>query len=124
MKPVKNETRMSNDARIAVLETTLLNINSTLLDFKHEMRHSFDKLEQKVDALDHKFEAKIDALDHKFEAKIDVLDHKFENKFDALDKKLDTKFDLLNNRLWINFFLDNDHDCRRGWFDRASTTLI
>jgi hypothetical protein len=65
---------MSNDARIAVLETTILNINTTMLDIKQDMKHSFERLETKMDT-----------------------------KFDAIEKKMDTKFAAIENRLWSNF---------------------
>ncbi len=85
----KNEMQpMSNDARIAVLETTIVNINTTLLDLKR----SFEKM-------DNKFDSKFDAMDKKFEAKFE----KFEAKFEAMDKKFDSKFDALQNRIWSNF---------------------
>ena len=37
MKPAKNEARMSTEVRLAVIETNLNNLNSTMLEFKHEM---------------------------------------------------------------------------------------
>jgi uncharacterized coiled-coil protein SlyX len=128
MKPAKNEARMSVEARIAVVENTIQNINSTLLDFRQEMRRGFDKidvldskLEAKLDALDNKLETKLDALDNKFETKLDALDNKFETKLDALDNKFETKFgaqdkkfeslcnkidamgDKIEARMWSNF---------------------
>ncbi len=83
MNMKKNEAQqsMSNDARVAVLETAFININSTLLD----IRRAFDKMESK------------------FESKLDAMDKKFESKLDAMDKKFDAKFDILQNRLWSNF---------------------
>jgi len=38
---------MSDDARLAILETTILNINSSLLDIKHDIR----RLDEKIDGL-------------------------------------------------------------------------
>jgi len=38
MYPKKHEAHMSNDARIAILETTIININSSLLDIKQEIK--------------------------------------------------------------------------------------
>jgi uncharacterized coiled-coil protein SlyX len=78
MKPAKNEARMSNEARLAVVETTILNINSTLLDLKQDMKRGFDRIDTKFEAVDKKFE--------------------------AMDRKFDTRFDRLENRLWSNFF--------------------
>ncbi len=43
----KNEAHMSDDARLAILETTILNINSSLLDIKHDIR----RLDEKIDGL-------------------------------------------------------------------------
>lgn len=77
MKANKHGARMSNDTRTGVLETTIININTTLLDIKHDMNRRFD------------------VIDRKFE----VVDH----KFDDLEKKMDKKFDLLQDRLWSNF---------------------
>lgn len=52
---------MSNDARIAVLETTMTNINSTLLDIKQEikdmkkdMKHSFELVDKKFDSINNR----------------------------------------------------------------------
>lgn len=42
MKASKNETQMPE--RVAILETTILNINSTLLDLKQDMKRGFDKV--------------------------------------------------------------------------------
>ncbi|HSW69579.1 MAG TPA: hypothetical protein VLI69_05460 [Gammaproteobacteria bacterium] len=106
----KNEARMSNDSRLAILETTILNINASLQDIKQDFKRldsKFDaldkKFDSKIDALDKKFDSKIDALDKKFDSKTDALDKKIDSKIDALDKKFDTKFDLLQNRIWSNF---------------------
>ena len=109
MHPKKHETRMSNDARIAILETTISNINSTLLDFKQEMRNGFQrldsKIDSKIDALEHKTNGKIDALEHKIDNKIDALEHKMDSKLDvvdskinALEHKMDSKFDVLDGK--------------------------
>ena len=95
----KNEAHMSNDARLAVLETTILNINASLQDIKQD----FKRLDNKFDTLDKKFDNKFDTLDKKFDNKFDALDKKFDNKFDVLDKKLDNKFDTLQSRIWSNF---------------------
>ena len=69
----KKETHMSNEERLAILETTILNISTQLTD----IRHQFDKIDLRFDAMDRKFE---------------TMDRKFESKFDAI-----------NNRLWSNF---------------------
>jgi len=106
----KNEAHMSNDARLAVLETTILNINASLQDIKQDFKrldNKFDtldkKFDNKFDTLDKKFDNKFDTLDKKFDNKFDALDKKFDNKFDVLDKKLDNKFDTLQSRIWSNF---------------------
>jgi len=51
MKAAKNELRMNNPERIAILETTILNINATLLDLRQDMKRGFDKIDTKFDAL-------------------------------------------------------------------------
>lgn len=59
MKPIKHEVpRMGNND--AVLEKTMLNINSTLLDLRQEMRHGFEKIDQRFEAMDQKIDHKID----------------------------------------------------------------
>ena len=88
MNSKKHETNMSNDARIAVLETTILNINSNLLEIKQEMKFSSEKMDRRFDA----FEKKMDS-------KFDRLEKKMDSKFDGVD----SKFDAIQNRLWSNF---------------------
>ena len=99
MKPAINEARMSVETRLAVVETALLNINSTLHDLKQDMKRGFDRIDSKFDAMDRKFEAKFDGMDSKFETRFETKDKKFE----ALDKKFDARCDRLENRLWSNF---------------------
>ncbi len=108
---------MSNDARIAVLETIIISINSTLLDIKQDMKRSFEKIDSKFETMDSKFDSKFETMDSKFDSKFEAMDNKFEalekkfdskfetmdNKFEALEKKFDSKFDTLQNRLWSNF---------------------
>lgn len=89
----------SNDARIAVLETTILNINSTLIEMRQDFRHYAERIDAKIDALDKKIDTKFGILDEKIDTKIEILNI----KIDTLDAKFDTKFDNLNNRLWSNF---------------------
>jgi len=92
MKAAKNELRMNNPERIAILETTILNINATLLDLRQDMKRGFDRVD-----------TKFDALEKKMDNKLDVLENKMDSKFDALETKVDSKFDTLQNRLWSNF---------------------
>lgn len=54
MKAIKHEARMSNEERIAILETTIININSTLLDIKQDIRHMSDKMGNKFDAVENR----------------------------------------------------------------------
>jgi len=79
---------MKNDARIAVLETTILNINATLLDIRQDIKRLSDKVDNRFDAMDKKFDGKIDALDKKFDGKFDGMQN---------------RFDSLQNRIWSNF---------------------
>lgn len=75
----KHEAHMSsNDTRLAILETTIININSNMIDIKQDLKRLSDRMDKKFEASD--------------------------TKLDALDKKFDSKFDLLNNRLWTHFF--------------------
>ena len=54
MKVAKNEPEMNNSERIAVLETTILNINSTLLDLRQDMKRGFDKVENRFDKIENR----------------------------------------------------------------------
>ena len=65
MKVAKNEARMSNEARIAVLETTILNINSTLLEIKQDMKHGFDKIDNKFVALENKMDNRFERIENR-----------------------------------------------------------
>jgi hypothetical protein len=62
MKASKNESTMSTPERIAILETTILNINSTLLDLRQDMKRGFDKIDNKFDNVDNKLDALQDRL--------------------------------------------------------------
>lgn len=62
----KHEAHMSNDKRIAILETTLLNINTTLVDIKQDIRRQTDRIE--------------------------TLDKKIDNKFDTLNSQIWSNF--------------------------------
>lgn len=64
---------MSNDSRLAILETTILNINTSLQDIKQDFKR----------------------LDNKFDNKFDALDKKFDNKFDLLQNR------IWSNFLWL-----------------------
>ncbi len=77
MRAAKNEASMSNAERLAILETTILNINSTMLEIKQDLKYGFEKVDQKFDSID--------------------------KKFASMDHKMDSKFDSLQNRLWSNF---------------------
>ena len=56
---------MSNDTRLAILETTILNINSVLFDIKHDVKHLSERMDNRFDALDKKFESKFDTLNNR-----------------------------------------------------------
>ncbi len=125
MHPKKYENRtMSNDARIAVLETTISNINSSLLDIKHafdridnrflsfeqKIEAKFEQFENRIDSKLEQFENRIDSklehLENKMDAKLEHLENKMDARFAQIDvrfEKIDSKFDLINNRLWSNF---------------------
>lgn len=102
MKHRKHEPHMSNETRIAILETTILNINSCLLEMRQDMKRLSDKIDDKFDAMDKKFEAKFDAIDNKFNgvnSKFDIMEKKFDAKFEAMDNKLER----IQERIWSNF---------------------
>ena len=54
MKIAKNESHMHNSERIAVLETTILNINSTLLDLRQDIKRGFDKVDDRFDKIENR----------------------------------------------------------------------
>ncbi len=45
------------------------------------------QMDQRFDAMDHKFTARFDAMDQKFTARLDASDEKFTSRFDAMDQK-------------------------------------
>jgi hypothetical protein len=65
MHPKKHEAHMSNDARIAVVETTILNINSVMLDIKNKLNTLESKIDTKIDALENKMDSKFDSLQNR-----------------------------------------------------------
>src|SRR5579883_747844 len=81
MKLRKHEGSMSNDAKIAVLETTISHIHEAL-----------ERIDKRFDSIDRKF----DKIDRKFD--------KVDEEFKLLSNKMDTRFDQLNNRIWTLFF--------------------
>lgn len=87
MKMRKHENHMSNDERIAILETTVSHINQSLQDMRQDIRAGFAEMNRRFEMVDRKFEA----IDRKFE----IIDHKFE--------VIDHKFDRLNKLIWSNF---------------------
>ncbi len=89
---------MSIDERVASIETAIININATLVDFKHDMNRNFDKIEQKFENIDRRFIALEERLDHKLESQ----GEKYDKKMAALEQRIDRKFDAINNRIWIN----------------------
>jgi hypothetical protein len=134
MKPLKKETHhMSNDARIAVLETTIVNINSTLLDIRqdikvlsnktsHDIKDLSDKTSRDIKDLSDKTSRDIKDLSDKTSRDIkDLSDKTSHDMKDLLNtmtlmmressdkifqsiKDLSNKIDKLENRLWTNFF--------------------
>jgi hypothetical protein len=85
----KNEPPMpSNDERLAVLETVILNINTTLIDIRQDNKRLEDSIRQDIRRLDEK---------------IDRIDQKFDTKFDAMDRKFESRFERVENRLWSIF---------------------
>ena len=73
MTITKREAFMSNEERLAILETTSAHILDTLA------------------RIDNRFIA----LDQKIDSKFDTLDKKIDSKFDTLDRKIDSNFKWL-----------------------------
>lgn len=100
MKPSKNRPFMSNDSRIAVLETVIHQVNNSLLDIRQDIKQQSSK----IDALEKKLDSKADnstveALSKKIDTKVDALD----KKIDALEVKMDNRFDVFHKQAWSNF---------------------
>jgi uncharacterized coiled-coil protein SlyX len=74
----KREVKMSNDERIAVLETTINHIDATLLGISQEIKRLNEKFDNKIDGIN--------------------------AKIDGLNTKMDNRFDKLNDRIWTLFF--------------------
>jgi hypothetical protein len=77
MKLVKKEARMSTDARLAVLETTLL-------DLRQDIKRGFDKIEAKFRSVDERF-------------------NRMESSIDSRFNRVDDCFNHIKNRMWSNF---------------------
>ena len=71
---------MSNDERIAVLETTITHIHETLERIEQRMYAGFTEVNKRIDTI---------------EQKIISCDQKIESKFDTLDRKIDSNFKWL-----------------------------
>lgn len=48
---------MSNDERIAVLETTVINMNSNLTEIKQDIRRLSDRMDSKFEVVDNKIDS-------------------------------------------------------------------
>lgn len=57
MSVQKRGQNMSNDERIAVLETTINHIDATLLDIRQDMKRMLDRMENRFDAMDKKIDS-------------------------------------------------------------------
>lgn len=88
MKQAKNESVMSTEERLAVIENTMQHITATLVDIKQDMNRGLDRIDTKISAMDQKFETKLEAIDHKFECKFTANEDRFSR---------------LENRMWSNF---------------------
>jgi len=86
---------MRNDERLAILETVILNINTNLIDIKHDIRRLDNKIDVTKKDLNDKMDSKFHAIDEKFQS----LEGKLDGKFQAID----TRFQSIENRLWSNF---------------------
>ena len=92
MKAHKNEGKMNNDSRIAVLETTIIHIHETL-----------ERIDKRFDSIDRRFD-KIDQRFDKIDLRFDKVEENFKHDISRLDNKIDNGFRDVNNRLWFNFF--------------------
>jgi len=57
------------DVRLAILETTVVNINETLI----RMERRFDKIDEKLERMDQKIDSKFNVLDGKIDNKFNWL---------------------------------------------------
>jgi len=74
----KRENTVKNDERIAIVETTINNINITLNEIKSALVRIDNKLDSRFDHLN--------------------------SKIDSLNDKVDSRFDKVNDRIWTQFY--------------------
>ena len=74
----------------------VLEINFTS---KKDADITYDKLSNKIDALEQRLNGKIDALEQKMDNKIDALEQKMDNKIEALEQKLNGRIDALEQKM-------------------------
>ncbi|MCC2666648.1 MAG: hypothetical protein K0S63_564 [Gammaproteobacteria bacterium] len=102
----KQEIHMNDDERLAIVETTLSNITTTLFDIKQDIKHQFDKIDAKFDKVNEDMKRQFDKANEDMKHRFDKIDAKFDkidNKFDVLEKKMDDRFHILINRSWSSF---------------------
>lgn len=101
MNARKQEAHMSNEERIAILETTNLSIHQTLLD----IRNRFDSLERDLNRRFDQIDKRFDQVDRRFE-QVDKRFEQVDKRFELMEKKfekLDDRIEHINQRLWYNF---------------------
>jgi predicted nucleic acid-binding Zn-ribbon protein len=60
----------------------------------YALRGDVQRLDQKIEAVDHKFDLKFASLNQTIEA----VDLKFDQKFEAMNQKFDQKFEVVNQK--------------------------
>lgn len=106
----RKESHMNNDERLAILETTILNINSVLIDIKQDIKRLSDKVDHQSDHLTEKMDKQYSHLNEKMDKQYNHLNEKMDKQYDhlnekynSLSEKMEARFDSLQNRLWSNF---------------------
>ncbi len=78
---------MSNDERIAILETTIHHIDASLTGITQELRRLAERIDHKFDKIEDKF----NKIEEKIESKFDRIDQRFLE----MDRKIDSNFKWL-----------------------------
>src|SRR3569833_240898 len=89
----KFEPEAPLEDRVARLDANVEHIQRDVSEMKTDIR----RLNDKVEAVDHKLTAKIDGVEQKLTAKIDGVDHKLTAKIDGVDQRLTGKIDSLKD---------------------------
>lgn len=88
MNQRRHKFPMSNDVRIAILETHMSNIQSTVVAIREDTQTLRQEMKASTDALRQEMKASRDA---------------FRQEMKDLSDRMDQRFSVINNRLWSNF---------------------